>query len=337
MNESVYIRGGIFINIYDIAREAGVSIATISRVINGKSTVNSKTREKVEAVLKKYNYTPSSTARSLSSKTTKSVAVLVEDIREPYYSGVAYAVERELSSLGYAALLHNTGGTAQGISQGLESAVSRRADAAVICGISSQSHEAVAAAALTLPIILINDIVDGQGVYSVICDEIYGMMLAVAHLVSTGRHGIVFIQDCDDYSSKKLSEGFEAGMAMNDLSPNEQIFTTERGFEGGFACANAMLSEGRIFDSVICGDDSTAAGFIKCLRQNFHDVPQNKAVIGFHNTPVAQCCTPALTTVDCRSEKVGAAAVLLLSELFAGKTPERETVILPRLIRGESA
>lgn len=324
-------------NIYDIANKAGVSIATVSRVLNGKSVVSSKTREKVEAVLKEYNYIPDPSAQGLASKSSRSVAILADDIRDTYHGGVTYAVERELSDLGYAVLLFDTGGTEKGISLGLQRAMSRHADAAVITGMSSQSQEIIKSVSGNLPVILINNFIESPNIYCVLCDELYGMMLAVGQLTGSGRRDIIFIQDSDGIVAKKLEEGFNAGMAMNDLPCEGQTFYTERGLDGGFACAETILRDGHAFNAVVCGDDSTAAGFIKCLRQNLIDVPHDVLVVGFNNTLIAQCCTPALTSVDCRFEKVGEAAAKALKDLFEGSTPERKTVILPRLVRRESA
>lgn len=309
----------------------------MSRVLNGKSIVSSKTREKVEAVLKKCNYIPDASAQGLAAKTSKSVAVLADDIRDTCHGGIAYEVERGLSGLGYAVLLFNTGGTEQGISAGLRRAMGRHVNAAVIAGMSCQSQEVIKKASVNLPVILINNFIESQNIYCVLCDELYGMMLAVGQLTGSGRHEIIFIQDSDSSVSKTLEEGFNSGMAMNDLPSDGQTFYTERGFDGGFACAETILRDGHAFSAVICGDDSTAAGFIKCLRQNLIDVPHDVLVVGFNNTTISQCCTPSLTSVDCRFEKVGAAAAKTLKELFEEKTPEHKTVILPRLVRRESA
>lgn len=324
-------------NIYDIAEEAGVSIATISRVINGKSVVSKKTREKVEAVLKKYNYTPDPSARGLAVKSTKSIAILADDVRDTYHGGITYAIEHEFSDLGYAVILCDTGGTEQGISVGLKRAMSRHVNAVIITGMSCEAEEVIKSASKILPVILINNLIESPNIYCVLCDEVYGMMLAVGQLAGSGRREIIFIQDSYSCVAKNLSEGFSSGMAMNDLSSDGQIFYTERGSDGGFACAETILRDGHPFNAVVCGDDSTAAGFIRCLRQNLIDVPHDVLVVGFNNTEIAECCTPALTSVDCRFENVGASAVKILKELFDGKTPEHKTVILPRLVRRESA
>ena len=95
-------------NIYDIAKEAGVSIATVSRVLNNKGTVSAATRARVEAILKQNNYTPSAIARGMVSKSMRTVAVLTVDIRVPHYARTAYTIEREFSRRGYEVILCNT-------------------------------------------------------------------------------------------------------------------------------------------------------------------------------------------------------------------------------------
>lgn len=321
-------------NIYDIAREAGVSIATISRVINGKSMVSGKTRDRVEAIMKKYGYTPDPTARSLVVKATKTVAILAGDLRDPGSGGICCAVERGLRGTGYAVLLCCTDGTAQGISGGFAAALARRADAVVAVEMVREAEGAAVEAAKRVPVVVVDDFIDASGVYSVICDEIYGMMLAVGHLTGRGRRDLCYVQDsAESYGAKKLEEGFEVGMAMNGLSSGGRVIEAERGFDGGYSCAETLLRDGRALDAVICGDDSTAAGFVHCLRQNFLDVPEDVAVVALRNTPVAQCAEPPLTAVDRQSS----AAAKLLTGIFAGGRAERKSVVLPRLVVRESA
>ena len=97
-------------NIYDIAKEAGVSISTVSRVMNNKGNVNEATRKKVEEILDRHDYTPSAIARGMVSKSMKTVAVLTVDIRVPHYARTAYTIEREFSRRGYEVTICNTGG-----------------------------------------------------------------------------------------------------------------------------------------------------------------------------------------------------------------------------------
>ena len=121
-------------NIYDIAREAGVSITTVSRVINHREQVNAITRERVEKVLKAHNYKPNATARNLVTKSSRTVAVLTIDIREPHYARTAYTIERELSHRGYEAIICNTGGELKETERYLQSLMEKDVDGIIMVG-----------------------------------------------------------------------------------------------------------------------------------------------------------------------------------------------------------
>ena len=331
-------------NIYDIAREAGVSIATVSRVVNGKAVVGGKTREKVEAVLKKYSYTPDPTARSLASKSTRMIALLADDLRGAYCGTVCHAVERTLTKAGYTALLTSTGGTVKGITSALAAAKALRADAAVICGLPRQASGDIITAAKQLPLVLIGSSIDVPGICSVVCDVSYGMMLAVSHLIERGRRDILFIEsgDGNTYAAEKLREGFDGGLAMYDLSPDGRRFKTESGVDGGYACTDMLLHEGYKFDAVVCDNDATAAGVIHCLREREFDIPGDISVVGFYNTIAAQCACPALTSVDCKSDGAGVTAASLLCAVLAGEitesnAAEKRSILLPRLVVRQSS
>lgn len=121
-------------NIYDIAKEAGVSISTVSRVMNHKGNVNPETRKKVEEILEKNNYAPSAIARGMVSKSMKTVSVLTVDIRVPHYARTAYTIEREFSRRGYEVSLCNTGGELEETIKYLRTAREKKTDGIVLVG-----------------------------------------------------------------------------------------------------------------------------------------------------------------------------------------------------------
>ena len=121
-------------NIYDIAKEAGVSISTVSRVMNNKGNVNAATRKKVEAILDKHDYTPSAIARGMVSKTMKTVAVLTVDIRVPHYARTVYTIEREFSHRGYEVAICNTGGELEETAKYLKTMLEKKVDGIVLVG-----------------------------------------------------------------------------------------------------------------------------------------------------------------------------------------------------------
>ena len=121
-------------NIYDIAREAGVSITTVSRVLNGKDNVSPATRQKVEAVLALHSYVPSAIARGLVAKSMKTVAVLTVDVRVPHYARTAYAIEHECSRRGYNVLMCNTGEAKEAGMHYLEAVIEKQVDGVILVG-----------------------------------------------------------------------------------------------------------------------------------------------------------------------------------------------------------
>ena len=184
-------------NIYDIAKEAGVSIATVSRVLNNKGTVSAATRARVEAILKQNNYTPSAIARGMVSKSMRTVAVLTVDIRVPHYARTAYTIEREFSRRGYEVILCNTGGDRAETLRYLQVVNQKQVDGIVLVGsvFDTICQGTEMEKLLTgVPVVLANGKLDLPNAYSVTVDDKYGVSLAVEHLVARGRRNIYYIR-----------------------------------------------------------------------------------------------------------------------------------------------
>ena len=205
-------------NIYDIAKEAGVSIATVSRVLNNKGTVSAATRARVEAILKQNNYTPSAIARGMVSKSMRTVAVLTVDIRVPHYARTAYTIEREFSRRGYEVILCNTGGDRAETLRYLQAVNQKQVDGIVLVGsvFDTICQGTEMEKLLTgVPVVLANGKLDLPNAYSVTVDDKYGVSLAVEHLVARGRKSIYYIKDRDTDSAKSKRDGFLEAMRRN--------------------------------------------------------------------------------------------------------------------------
>ena len=207
-------------NIYDIAREAGVSITTVSRVINHREQVNAVTRERVEKVLKAHNYKPNATARNLVTKSSRTVAVLTIDIREPHYARTAYTIERELSHRGYEAIICNTGGELKETERYLQSLMEKDVDGIILVG--SVFNEIGKDARIrdmlkTFPVVLANGRLDLERSYSVLVAAQYGIGLSVDHLVENGHKEICYFMDLDTGSAREKKTGFIQSMKKHGL------------------------------------------------------------------------------------------------------------------------
>lgn len=328
-------------NIYDVAREAGVSISTVSRVLNNKSNVNAVTRAKVEEVLVRSNYTPSAIARGMMSKSLRTVAVLTVDVRVPHYARTAYTIEREFSRRGYEVSLCNTGGELGETAKYLRAVLEKQVDGIVLVGsVFNTLAKAPEVEALlrTVPVVLANGRLDLPNSYSVLVDDAHGVMLAVEHLVQKGHKEIYYFKDMDTDSACAKRDGFLLAMQRCGL-PNAQARVLEcpQSVAGGMQAVERLRASGRPFSAIVCGEDITAAGAVKALLRAGLRVPQDVAVTGFNNSEYARICEPQLTTVDNKPELVAMLCVQLLASLIE-KTEEYSSVtIQPEVVPGQTS
>jgi len=323
-----------------VAREAGVSIATISRVINCKSVVSEKTREKVEVVLKKYNYKPNEIARGLVVNSMRTVGVMTIDIRDIYYANVAYTVEQELRNLGYTVILCNTGDDQKEKIRYLKTLEQKKVDGIILVGSvfkDTNLEEIISDVAAKIPVVMINGFVDSLDVYCVICDDSVGVSEAVDYLSQKNKKNPIYLKDSDTFSAVAKLKGFQTGMLKNglDVSGNT-IFNVEKGLDGGYKAIELAFTKGVVFDAVVCGEDITAIGAIKALQKYGVKVPDQVSVIGFNDSILAQCCDPSLTSIDSRMDEMGKRAVEIFSKVINGEQVQNKNIIKPKLFVRDS-
>lgn len=328
-------------NIYDIAEEAGVSITTVSRVLNNKENISKKTKDKVEAVLKKYNYTPNGMARGLVTKSMKSIGVLTIDIRDPHYATTAFIIEQEFSRLGYNVILCNTGGeTSQNINY-IKILAEKNVDGIILIGSVFNDgfiKSSVLSYANNIPLVLANGFLGVENSYSVLVDDSYGITLCVDHLVEKGHSEIVYVKDSNTYSADQKKNGFILGMNNHNLELDDNsIVTVNRGLEGGYEAVGQFMSLGKKFSAIIFGEDITAIGGMKKLKELGRNVPSDVAIVGFNNSIFSKCCDPELTTVDNKVETVGSLTVKLLIDLIENRNATSNILIRPDLIVRKSS
>lgn len=327
-------------NIYDIAKEAGVSISTVSRVLNNKSNVKEKTRKKVEEVLEKNHYHPSAIARGLVSNSMHTVAVLAVDIRVPHYARTAYTIEREFSRRGYKVLLCNTGGEVEETAKYFRIAIEKNIDGMVLVGSVFNricKEPEISRMLGTIPIVSANGKIDADRSYSVLVDDGYGISLAVNSMVEKGRRELYYLKDLDTGSARLKCEGFlDAAARVGIEGGKSRVIETEMGLEGGIRAVEKLIREGRYFDGIVCGEDITAAGVLKGVLRAGLKVPDDVAISGFNNSEYARICEPRLTTIDNKPDLVAMLSVQLLSSLIEETDTYSSCTIQPELVPGET-
>ncbi len=323
-------------NIYDVAKESGVSIATVSRVLNSPEKVSEKTRNKVIQVLKKHSYTPNAIARGLVVNSMKTIGVLTIDIRDNYFANVAYTIEQEFSNLGYNVILCNTGGDTKEIIRYMKILSEKKVDGFILVGSVFKDKtvdRAVSTFSKTLPVVFVNGYNNSPNTFSIICDDTQGIRLCMDYLVGQGHRDIVFVRDSNTFSSQTKEKAFKSSMEKHGLELfDHSILNVKKGFEGGMEAVETLMEKGAGFTAIITGEDIVSIGAIKKLKQYGIRVPEDVSVTGYNNSILSNLSEPELTTIDNKMDNMGIGAVRILNDVLEGRSISSKTVITPDLV-----
>ncbi len=322
----------------DIADLAGVSMATVSRVINQPEMVREDTRTKVQKILEETDFVANAVARGLAIKSMNTVGILAADIRDMYFSNVTYTIERYFSELGYNVILSNTGGQLGEKKKYLRLMLEKQVDGLILVGSVFKEHtdnKHIIAASKTVPIVLVNSYLEGENTYSVLCDDAYGVENAVNHLALLGHKNILYYHDINSFSGLAKLKGFKEGLKNNDLKQG-RIVELPRTIQGSYDRTMELYSQSREYTAIITGEDITAIGGMKALTRLGINIPGEVAVVGYDNSILAQAATPTLTSIDSMSEAMAMESARLLYGIFTGQQVSKKTVLSPTLAVRES-
>lgn len=328
-------------NIYDIAKEAGVSIATISRVINGSDKVRETTRKRVLELIEKYHYTPNAFARALGLGTMKTVGILCTDITNFYNSEAVAHIEYGLRDCGFNSLLCCTDHNYQDKEKGVGHLLSRNIDALILIGshyveADDKKNEYIRNAAKQVPIFMVNAFLDGDNIYCVGCDDYEITKKLTDRLLSTGTKEPVFIYRYEsDGCRQKIKAITDVCREKGVDFGNDRVFISPVGVSG---CIKALrqAAETISFDTVICDDDLLAASTLKYAEVTGLSVPSQLRVTGYDYSILSLTTSPLLTTVDNKVEIVILAVIDLLVKRTNNDDVSQKTVLSADIISGRS-
>ncbi len=323
--------------IRDVAREAGVSIATVSRVMNKTDhAVNDGTRARVLEVVQRLDYHPSAVAKSLSMRRAHTIGIIIPDISNPYYAEIVRGVQDAADEAGYTAILQNTDRSLSKTVRGVSLFREKLADG-VIFGGGLLPATQVSAALGPDP----RGVVIGRQdvpLPAVRIDNVEACSDAVRHLASIGHKRIAFLAGARESNTMQdRYEGLLEGMNAHGVAIDESLLTwgTLR-VEDGFQRASALLGLSDPPTAFVAGNDQVAIGAIRAAESVGRSVPGDVAVVGFDNTEMSAFLRPALTTIDIPRYQMGQTAMRLLLEAIAGKQIPAVTWLSTRLIVRES-
>ncbi len=307
----------------DVAEAAGVAMSTVSRAFSRPQRVNHRTREHVLRIATELGYVPNPSAQALGSGRTRTIALLVPDITNPYFSGVIKGAERGAAAAGLTLVL---GDTAENPTA--EAELVRRLERAVdgfVISASRLTDEELRGAAQRSPITLVNRATAGLG--CVVADFDAGTRQIVDHLASHGHRSFVFAGGpAESWSGARRWQGLQAAAADRGMEARRSgPYLPTLG--GGPAAADAAVASGAT--SVVCHNDMLAIGVMRRLGERGCRIPEDVSVVGFDDMFGSEFCHPTLTTLAERTEEAGSRAVELLVQQIPNRQTEGPTRVLP--------
>lgn len=333
--------------IYDIAREAEVSVSTVSRVLNDTAPVKASTRDKIMKVIEKHKFQPNALARSLIKKETGTIAMIVPDITNPFFPEVFYGANQEARDKGYTFFLCNTSGDDDRESEYLTILREKRVDGIIFIGgrinlanCPPELVQEVQEAAETIPVVLVNGNLAKTKFHRVYSDEAVGAALATQHLIDLGHRDIAFIGGLD-FMTTTIQKVKAVKKTLEDQQltlRKEWIQYGEFSIQAGRDLMNKLLDDSEHRPTaVLCVNDFTAIGAIKAASERGLHVPEDISIVGFDDSPLSTAVIPELTTVTQNTHELGKYAVERIFQINNGMATKRTTVLTPKLIVRQSS
>ncbi|MCH1930811.1 LacI family DNA-binding transcriptional regulator [Shewanella acanthi] len=305
--------------IYDVSFLAGVSLATVSRVVNNTGKVSDKTKKKVHDAMAKLDYRPNTIAQSLASNRSNSVGVLVSQLDGPFYGPMMREIESALRAANKHVIIAAGHSDADQEKDGVEFLLSRGCDALIVDAEIISNAYLVELCQGKTPVVLINRHVDGIDERCVHLNNLQGGLLASRHVLEKGHKQIAYISGpLFKLDARERLEGHRQALAEWGLTFDERLFY-EGDFreEGGYAAMAALLDRGVLFTAVVCANDQMASGAISlCLERGLR-VPEDVSFVGFDNINFPRYISPKLTTISNPINEMGRmAAHWILREVY---------------------
>jgi len=327
--------------IADVARLAGVSIATVSRVLNGSAPVVPETTERIQAAIEELHYVPRAAARGLASLRTDTIGLLLPEIGEAFFSALLRGIETEARIAGYDLLIHATSHITHASTPApRRSLAEHNTDGLIVFTQSIDEEELARLHSINFPLVLLFQSSPASlGIPAVLIENQQGARKVVEHLIEVhGCRRIAFLRGPQgNEDSMQREAGYREALELHGISVDPALIGT-----GGFnqeeasAMVQQWLTQGIEFDAVFAGDDDAAAGVLSVLHRAGIRIPQSVKVAGFDDSPVACYLLPPLTTVRAPIEQVGREAVRQLVRLIGGAPSQGLSLMHTELVTRES-
>ena len=329
-------------NIYDISKKAGVSIATVSRVLNGSDKVSDKTRQRVLKVMTDLNYTPNVFARGLGLDSMKTIGIMCPDASDPFLANGVYYAEQTLRGHGYDTLMSCCGYQTEDKKKSLEQLMSKRIDGIVLIGSScierkEEDNVYIKEAAQHIPIAIINGYMAGEHIYCSFCNDFQATFDVTNSLLDKGREAILFLYRTLSYSGRQKLNGHLSAMKARGIEPDEKlIIQMENDIRKTEEQLKNLYERGLRFDSILSCEDLFAVAGVKFAKKAGISIPEEMDIIGYNNSLLSAASAPELTSIDSKVREITIQGVEMLVDALEGKDTGQKSCVPCELIKRET-
>ncbi|WNC71545.1 LacI family DNA-binding transcriptional regulator [Thalassotalea psychrophila] len=324
--------------IYEVSELAGVSLATVSRVMNNNAKVSDKTRTKVLQAMDKLGYKPNSIAQSLASNRTNSVGVLVSELHGGFFGFIMDGIENELR-IANKHIIITTGHSDEAQEKSaIDFLISRKCDALILL-TDSVDDDYLISISKTIPTVLVNRKINGIANNCISLNNEQGGYLATKALIEKGHEDIAYIAGPDwKVDSHDRLLGHKKALTEHNLAyKTELFFQGDFNEDSGFDGFNQLKTAATKFTAIACGNDEMASGAMKAARKQGLDLPKDLSIVGFDNNMFASYLYPELTTVDNSAYFMGKMATdIILKSVYKQDDITIQNVFEPKLVQRNS-
>jgi DNA-binding LacI/PurR family transcriptional regulator len=323
--------------LHDVAKLAGVSARTVSRVVNEEGGYGPDVHQRVLAAINKVGYRPNRLARALITRRSGTVGLVVPDMTDPYFAEFADTVQQAAQAHGLTMFIAQHRGEIEATKAILDSMASFAVDGLIVFTPQGDLSAVLAHAAAGVPVVLIDQAVEAPNVVSLVSAIAQGAEDAVCYLAKTGRRRIAMIANSESVRSSiqpRREFGYQRGLHLSGLPFDESLVVRDLpSIRGGLASAQTLIDRNVDFDALFAYNDSMAIGAMQALSAAGIAVPGDVAVVGFDDIAMCEALVPPLTSVRLDRAAISREAIRLLKELRTGDSkPQRPVQIETELV-----
>ena len=323
------------VTIKDVAREAGVSISTVSNAINGVDVLLPETREHVLEVARRLQYVPNLNGRNLKSRETKVLGLFVTSIRGPYYSSLADEVYQSCKSSGYELQIF----VGEGPQTLMTNAFGKRVDGAIVLNTNVGMDELRLLEEHEFPTVFIDREIDSKIAGCVVFDSYHEGELAAKYLIELGHKNLMLVKgEINNFDSTEREKGFmdvvrDSGLSIKDEYVIDGLFSQETSY---YNMKEFLKKDIPLPDAIFACNDMSAIGVIDAIKDAGYSIPGDVSVVGCDDIDIAKLMRPPLTTIRTSYEKQGKMAVEMLISMIKEGDPGTKVILHGKLMERES-